>query len=194
MLTTYREVFKDIELGIIPKLVNTNWSMGTKYLAKYKPVLISDNNELQLYGEGVFEDVGFTGIKMGRFVIQVAVMKSTSISSKKVFIVYDVNKKVGMPVTARTVEEAYSRAVRMYDNFMEEFNKLKEISKDRRNNVELLDKYGYMGYKVYVALVGPPMQQSVYIVAPGVLRKVNKKLREKSRRRKKETLNNLVPA
>lgn len=180
MLTTYRDVFKDMENEIILRLVNLDWNRGTKYLAEYKPDLISNKDKLEVFTEGTF-----AGIKLGEFTVQVAVMNTLSKYSEKTFIVYGVNDKVGMPVTGKTVEEVYKKGKKMYGDFIKEFKRLKEISAND-NYVKLWDDFNYEGYKVYTVMVGPVMYRSEYLVAPGVLKKVNKKLREIEEEMRKE--------
>ena len=180
MLTTYRDVFKDMESDITLRLVNLDWNRGTKYLAKHRPELISEKDKLQLYDDGFF-----TGVKMGRFAIQVALMNTLSRYDEKAFVVYDINTKIGMPVSAKTVEEAYEKAENTYNKFIKEFRKLEEIS-EKNEFVKLWEDSNYNGFKVYTVMVGPIMHRSEYVVAPGVLKKVNKKLEEIEREMKKE--------
>jgi len=181
ILTDYREAFKDYHDPALKRLTRLGWSMATEYLAKYEPKLITNENELQLYKD----ESGFVGIRMGDFVAQIGDNDKIKQGENKLFIVYGINEKVGVPVTAKTVEEGVSKVAPIYQNFItKEFAKLKEL--EAQGEVRIWEMGLRKKFNLYTVSLRRYPSYEVFIVKPGVLKEIEeykKKLEEEEKER-----------
>jgi len=179
-LADYGDVFADVRDMALKMLVERDWSLATSYLAEREPHLISAGGRLELYEAGG----GFAGVKVGDFVAQVADMEEPKPEAMKKFIVYHLKDKVGVPVSARTAEEAVAKAEEAYPKFLEELAKLKLLADQRELELWSVKEKG--GFRLYVAKVERPFKE--FLVRPGVLKEIeeHRKAAEAAEARKRE--------
>jgi len=179
ILTKYNELFPDIVNEGIQRLVEIDPQLGTKYLALYRPELITKQEVIP------YKDGDFFGILKNNFAVEVLKITSLNPDSEKIFAVYRIDKRIGIPIKARTVEEAVSKIQPIYDNIIKEIENLRKLDKKI-----IIKKTNYLsGWKRLESIL---TEYGEYPITYEAINKLKKHLSRKEQRREDE--NNLVSA
>jgi hypothetical protein len=165
----YKKIFDEELDQIKKKLIEMNWNLGTKYLAKYEPNIISGTGNVKL-----IETDKMIGIDGGDFILQVTGVKELSSDSEKRFIVFHKKEGIGFPLKAITVEDAVSKARKLYPQLKSEIEELKKLEMERPE-VRLWTEKMYDKYRMYTVIIRTiPVEE--HIVRPGITKLVKSKL------------------
>jgi len=182
ILTKYNELFPDIINEGIQRLVEIDPQLGTKYLALYRPELIT-KQEVIPYKEG-----DFFGILKNNFVVEVLEITSLNPDSEKKFAVYRIDKRIGIPVKARTVEEAVSKIQPIYDNIIKEIENLRKLDEEGIT----INRTSYLsGWKRIESI---SIGYAEYPITLEAINKLKERLSRKEQRKRREDENELVSA
>lgn len=151
----YLELFKPY-MDVVVKTILSKGGLNitTLYYYKFNP------NGIDLRGNPtLYREKDFIAIKVGDFLVQV-MGGDGSIESVKTFVLYHKDKKIGLPVRARTILEAFSKGVKEYDRHVTFVEKVKQvieglavptvISKDEYYELSFADNY-------YIPVVHDPV-------------------------------------
>ena len=128
------EVLSDTELGEIVRddldkfieegLKRRDPNLSSLIVYKFYPKAIGLTGK-----ERLEKTKDFIGIRLGLYTLQVVVTPETLDRNKwKSFILYRNDKKLGMPVKAKTMIEALSKGMKQYDDYLREVELVKSIS------------------------------------------------------------------
>ena len=179
MVARYEDVFRDKYNDIMRRLLHLNLDLAMKYIAESKPQIVTKKGKLQLYEDKSNE---ITAIKSGRFLIELASITDFKLDADKIFIVYDKNDGIGMPIKGKTIEEIVSKANRIYDNFKKEFQELVKLEKKGKIKLETIT-YKKRKYNVYKVMYGEYPNIEEHVVKPNILEKINEKLNIRSNKK-----------
>lgn len=159
--TAFRERYKDI----INKLLRMDRNLGNEVVYNHVPELIGvDKNKMTLVREGRFRGIGYNG-----FVTQLVRVKNETLT-KKTFLVFSEEEKVGFPVTGRSVEEVVNKVKGVWSEFTRELRIIKEIGRTGRIKV-------YPEGDVYYILIAKvPKLNTKHIVRPNIMSVLEKEV------------------